>query len=73
MPESQTLSYELDCEGFKLVPDRLDEKAGIHPMLHRQLVAPIMTDSAVLAVIVESCDKWPYDKVKSVLMIFKFI
>ena len=42
VPESQSLSYELDSEGFKLVADRLVEEAGIHPMLHRQFVAPIM-------------------------------
>ena len=28
-PESQSLSYELDSEGFKLVADRLVEEAGI--------------------------------------------
>lgn len=30
VPESQSLSYELDSEGFKLVADRLVEEAGIH-------------------------------------------
>ena len=35
VPESQSLSYELDSEGFKLVADALVEEAGIHPMLHR--------------------------------------
>ena len=54
VPESQSLSYELDSEGFKLVADRLVEEAGIHPMLHRQFVAPIITDGAVSGVIVES-------------------
>ena len=54
VPESQSLSYELDSEGFKLVADRLVEEAGIHPMLHRQFVAPIITDGAVAGVIVES-------------------
>src|SRR5213592_4346789 len=29
VPESQSLSYELDSEGFKLVADRLVEEAGI--------------------------------------------
>ncbi|WP_093359983.1 FAD-dependent oxidoreductase [Tropicimonas isoalkanivorans] len=53
-PESQSLSYELDSEGFKLVADRLVEEAGIHPMLHRQFVAPIMEGNAIRGVIVES-------------------
>ena len=34
VPESQSLSYELDSEGFKLVADKLVQEAGIHPMLH---------------------------------------
>ena len=54
VPESQSLSYELDSEGFKLVADRLVEEAGIHPMLHRQFVAPIVEDGAMRGVIVES-------------------
>ncbi|MBV7378188.1 FAD-dependent oxidoreductase [Maritimibacter dapengensis] len=54
VPESQSLSYELDSEGFKLVADRLVEEAGIHPMLHRQFVAPIMDGDRVAGVIVES-------------------
>ena len=36
VPESQSLSYELGSEDFKLVADRLVEEAGIHAMLHRQ-------------------------------------
>lgn len=54
VPESQSLSYELDSEGFKLVADRLVEEAGIHPMLHRQFVAPIMEGNTIRGVIVES-------------------
>ncbi len=54
VPESQSLSYELDSEGFKLVADRLVEEAGIHPMLHRQFVAPIIEGDAITGVIVES-------------------
>lgn len=54
VPESQSLSYELDSEGFKLVADRLVEEAGIHPMLHRQFVAPIMDGNAITGIIVES-------------------
>lgn len=54
VPESQSLSYELDSEGFKLVADRLVQEAGIHPMLHRQFVAPIMEGESITGVIVES-------------------
>ncbi len=54
VPESQSLSYELDSEGFKLVADRLVEEAGIHPMLHRQFVAPIMRGDAIVGIITES-------------------
>ena len=54
VPESQSLSYELDSEGFKLVADRLVEEAGIHPMLHRVFVAPIMEGNTIKGVIVES-------------------
>lgn len=54
VPESQSLSYELDSEGFKLVADALVEEAGIHPMLHRQFVAPIMEGDTITGVIVES-------------------
>ena len=54
VPESQSLSYELDSEGFKLVADALVEEAGIHPMLHRMFVAPIMEGDAIRGVIVES-------------------
>lgn len=54
VPESQSLSYELDSEGFKLVADRLVEEAGIHPMLHRQFVAPLMEGDAIIGIIVES-------------------
>src|SRR5215218_2759349 len=54
VPESQSLSYELDSEGFKLVADRLVEEAGIRPMLHRLFVAPVMEDDAIVGVITES-------------------
>ena len=53
-PESQSLSYELDSEGFKLVADRLVEEAGIHPMLHRQFVAPLMEGGSVVGIVTES-------------------
>ncbi len=54
VPESQSLSYELDSEGFKLVADQLVEEAGIHAMLHRQFVAPIMDGNDIKGIIVES-------------------
>jgi ribulose 1,5-bisphosphate synthetase/thiazole synthase len=52
--ESQSLSYELDSEGFKLVADTLVEEAGIHGMLHRMFVAPIMQADAVVGIVTES-------------------
>ena len=54
VPESQSLSYELDSEGFKLVADRLVEEAAVHPMLHRQFVAPLMEGDTIIGVITES-------------------
>ena len=33
VPESQSLSYEIDSEGFKLVADRLVEEEGVNGML----------------------------------------
>ncbi|WP_424934512.1 FAD-dependent oxidoreductase [Amaricoccus macauensis] len=54
VPESQSLSYELDSEGFKLVADALVLEAGIHPMLHRHFVAPIMEGNTIKGVIAES-------------------
>ena len=54
VPESQSLSYELDSEGFKLVADALVSEAGIHPMLHRQCVSAIMEGDTIRGVIVES-------------------
>ena len=54
VPESQSLSYELDSEGFKVVADRLVTDAGIRPMLHRQFVAPIMEGDAICGIITES-------------------
>jgi len=54
VPESQSLSYEIDAEGFKVVADVLVAEAGIHPMLHRSFVAPIMDGDAVVGIITES-------------------
>jgi ribulose 1,5-bisphosphate synthetase/thiazole synthase len=53
-PESQSLSYELDSEGFKVVADRMVEEAGVHPMLHRMFVAPIMDNDAIVGIVTES-------------------
>jgi FAD dependent oxidoreductase len=54
VPESQSLSHEIDAEGFKLVADRLVAEAGIHPMLHRLVVAPIMDGNRIIGVLTES-------------------
>ncbi len=54
VPESQSMSYELDAEGFKLVADTLVEEAGISGMLHRAFVAPIMDGDTVTGIITES-------------------
>ncbi len=54
VPESQSLSYELDSEGFKLVADRLVEEADITPMLHRMFVAPILEGDRITGIITES-------------------
>ena len=54
VPETQSLSYELDSEGFKVVADQLVEEAGIVPMLHRLFVAPIMEGDRITGIITES-------------------
>jgi hypothetical protein len=54
VPESQSLSYELDSEGFKVVADKLVQEAGITPMLHRLVVAPILEGDSLVGVITES-------------------
>ncbi|MCB0954931.1 MAG: FAD-dependent oxidoreductase [Ilumatobacter sp.] len=54
VPESQSQSMELDAEGFKVVADALVTEAGIHPMLHRTVVAPVMDGNTVRGVITES-------------------
>ena len=54
VPESQSLSYELDAEGFKVVADAMVEEAGIRPMLHRSFVAPVMDGNSVVGIITES-------------------
>jgi hypothetical protein len=54
VPESQSLSHEIDSEGFKVVADRLVEEAGVHPMLHRLFAAPVMDGDTIIGAIVES-------------------
>jgi hypothetical protein len=54
VPESQSQSYELDAEGFKVVADTLVKEAGIHPMLHRAFVAPVLDGDRVVGIITES-------------------
>ncbi len=54
VPESQSLSYEIDSEGFKLVADQLVQEAGVHPMLHRAFAAPIMDGDMITGIITES-------------------
>ena len=53
-PEPQSNSHALDAEMFKVVADRLVEEAGIRPMLHRLVTAPIMQGNAIQGVICES-------------------
>lgn len=54
VPESQSLSYELDAEGFKVVADALVAEAGVHGMLHRSFAAPVVDGDAVVGIITES-------------------
>jgi ribulose 1,5-bisphosphate synthetase/thiazole synthase len=54
VPETQSLSYEIDSEGFKLVADALVQEAGIHAMLHRMFVAPLMDGDTIIGIVVES-------------------
>lgn len=54
VPEVQSDSVELDAEGFKVVADVLVEEAGVHPMLHRTFVAPIVAGGRVTGIITES-------------------
>ena len=54
LPEPQSISHALDAEAFKYVADCLVTEAGVHPMLHRMFVAPIMEGDEIRGVIVES-------------------
>ncbi len=53
-PEPQSNSHALDGEAFKYVADTFVSEAGITPMLHRLVVAPIMEGNRILGVITES-------------------
>ena len=50
VPEAQSLSYEIDSEGFKVVADMLVQEAGIHAMF----VAPLMNGDTITGIVVES-------------------
>ena len=52
--EPQSLSHSLDGEAFKYVADVLVKEAGVTPMLHRTVVAPIVEAGVLTGVIVES-------------------
>jgi hypothetical protein len=52
--ESQSLSYELDSEGFKVVADEMVEESGMRAMLHRQFVEPVMDGDSIIGIITES-------------------
>jgi hypothetical protein len=54
VPESQSRSYELDSEGFKVVADRLVTEAGIRPMLHRSFAAPVLDGDRIVGIVTES-------------------
>jgi ribulose 1,5-bisphosphate synthetase/thiazole synthase len=54
IPEPQSDSHALDGEAFKYVADVLVQEAGIKPMLHRWVVAPIVENKVIIGVIVES-------------------
>ncbi len=54
IPESQSLSHEIDAEGFKVVADQLVQESGMRAMLHRQFVAPVMEGDTLTGIITES-------------------
>jgi hypothetical protein len=54
VPESQSLSYEIDAEGFKVVADVMVAEAGIEAMLHRAFVSPVMDGNRVIGIVTES-------------------
>lgn len=54
VPEPQSDSHAIDGEAFKYVADVMVQEAGITPMLHRTVVAPIVENGIIKGVIVES-------------------
>ncbi len=54
VPESQSLSYEIDAEGFKVVADTMVAEAGIDGRMHRSFVAPVMEGDGIVGIITES-------------------
>lgn len=52
--ESQSNSEALDAEMFKYIADHMVREAGVTPLLHAQVVAPIMDGNAITGVIIES-------------------
>ncbi len=54
LPEPQSISHALDAEAFKHVADVLVAEAGVHPMLHRMFVAPIIEHGEICGIITES-------------------
>ncbi|MBT8115553.1 MAG: FAD-dependent oxidoreductase [Arenicella sp.] len=54
VPEPQSDSHAIDGEAFKYVADVLVQEAGVTPMLHRTMVAPIVEGDTIKGVIVES-------------------
>jgi hypothetical protein len=54
LPEPQSISHALDAEAFKYVADCLVAEAGVHPMLHRMFVAPILDHGEIKGIVTES-------------------
>ncbi len=54
VPEPQSMSHAIDGEAFKYVADVLVQEAGVIPMLHRMMVAPIVEGDVLKGIIVES-------------------
>jgi hypothetical protein len=52
--EPQSLSEALDAEMFKYMADQLIQEAGVTPLLHCLVVAPIMEGNTIKGVITES-------------------
>ncbi|MDI9598275.1 MAG: FAD-dependent oxidoreductase, partial [Acidobacteriota bacterium] len=53
-PDVQSKSLALDTELFKVVADRMVLEAGVEPLLHCLVAAPIVEDGVVRGVVTES-------------------